>query len=161
MRKCHIDQKLQIHIIFFYSLLFFKVIQGNNIRFLSKQCLSILNLKMYIMEKKNIVIRISKDWMIYTKLLGEICYSVDYNGCIYSCPFTCLKITQYIISEKAVFTMTYILFLNFFHTALTIYPFNRIDFFMSTATGITLWYYDKCYIYCSWVFTSTEVPLQR
>jgi len=77
--------------------------------------------------------------MIYTKLLGEICYSVDYNGCIYSCLFTCLKeSTQYIISQKAVFTMTYIFFLNCFHTALTISSFNKIDFFMSTATGITL-----------------------
>lgn len=91
------------------------------------------------MEKKNIVIRISKDWMIYTKLSEEICYSLDYNGCIYSYLFTCLKeITQYIISQKAVFTMIYIFFLNFFHTALTISFFNRIGFFMSTATGITL-----------------------
>lgn len=40
------------------------------------------------MEKKNIAIRISKDWMINRTLLGEICYSVAYNDCIYSCLFT-------------------------------------------------------------------------
>lgn len=63
--KFHIDQRLQIHIMSYDILLFFKEIQRNNIRFLSKECLSmILNLKIYIMEKKNIVMRISKDWMI-------------------------------------------------------------------------------------------------
>lgn len=87
------------------------------------------------MEKKNIAIRISKDWMINTTLLGEICYSVVYNGCIYSCLFTCLKqITQYIIL-KVVFTVAYI---SSFYTVLTISPFHRIDFFIPTATRITL-----------------------
>lgn len=163
VEKFHMDQRLQVQIISSYILLFFKVIQRNNIRFLSKQCFSmILGLNIYIIEKKTILIRISKDWMIYTKLLGEICYSVDYHGCIYSCLFICLKeITQYIISQKAVFTMTYIFFLNSFHAALTISSFNRIDFFMSTSTRIALWYYDKCYIYCSWVYTGTEIPLHR
>lgn len=89
MGKFHIDQRLEVYIISSYILLFFQVIQRNNIRFPSKKCLSmILNLKIYIMEKKNIVIRISKDWMLYSKLLGEICYSVDYNRCTYSCFFT-------------------------------------------------------------------------
>lgn len=69
MRKFRVDQRLQIRIISSYILLFFKVIQRNNIRFLCKEYLSmIFYFKIYIMEKKNIVIRISKDWMIYTNL---------------------------------------------------------------------------------------------
>lgn len=140
MEKFYIDQRLQIPIAFSSSFLFFKILQRRNMRFLTKPHLTTrLNLKIYIMEKNIYCYEISKNWMIYIKVLREIRYSVGYNGCIQSHLFTCLKkITQYIISEKAVFTMTYIFFLNSFHTALTIFSSNRIDFFMSTATGITL-----------------------
>lgn len=81
------------------------VIQRNDIRFLSKQWLSMIhNVKIYIQWKKILLL----EFLRTGKLLREICYSVVYNSCIYSCLFTCLKeITQYVIL-KVVLIVTYI-----------------------------------------------------